>query len=686
MKSYASFLEGLYLSILRDVEGTYPRDAIEWSRDLSRLRSAMKYRGTRFFTVDLPSMGKHFDKCLSLEALTLSGLPFQGAQKRDSAIPGLFRGLLRKVFHDNGSIRSSVDITAVHFLRELYYAAKKLRQECPESAVFTTVADFFDVEHGCRRPTLEWDSDNLDTNGLGAKVGFSDLVATPETIPEQLQLFEEEQFSRSDVPCLTTLQRVCDWVVGGQFGPVNWTGLRPKHGPGAVADARVGRDDKYRFPHWPSKLEQIFPIQEYGYANLSAWEADHDNTLPTNWCPSQDNPEDSDVVDKSLKNSLSDILYRHHEPPSRLIAVPKTQKGPRLIASEPISHQWMQQALKRELECMVERSVLRHSISFASQEPSRRDALKSSRDGMRATIDLSSASDRLTCYVVERTFRSHGDLLSAFHAVRTRWLVNNIDKKRPKYTILRKFAPMGSALTFPVQSICYALFAISSVISTRNWEVTRASIETAARQVRVYGDDIIIPVDCYGVCVQLLTQLGLKVNTDKTFSRGKFRESCGMDAYAGEEVTPAYVLEVCDKTRPETVISTVEASNNFFKKGFWRTAEYLKSTVPKELRKHIPVVSPVSGAFGWTSFVGADISGCKSRYNKDLHRQEFRSLALRTRNAILPTDGWSSLHQFFTDNPSPLEKWEAGVRSKPKVSLSLRWVAADEAVRETLPA
>lgn len=721
MKSYASFLKGLYLHILRDVGREYPLDAVEWTRDHTRLLSCMENRGTRFFTVDLPAFGKHFDRCLDDGVLTLSNLPCQKAYKKGVVVPRLFRGLLRRVFHDNGVIRPSVDTTAVLFLRELYYAAKKLRQECEPAYVYQTVAEFYDVEKVCRRPTLEWDSDSIDVDALGSRIRFGETEAgandkDPSGTQESFSFIEETQLG-SPSPCLPLLQRVCDWVIGGQFGPVNWRDLRPKHGPGAVADARVGVDNKYRFPHWPNKLEQIFPIEEFGYANYTAWEEDqgfvssspslldtsqgmqtrlsesihtvHRMGRPVGLFPIE---RGNDLESEILQDYDGEVipLYRNHEPPSRLIAVPKTQKGPRLIASEPVCHQWMQQALKRELERMVGNSALRHTICFADQTPSRVAALDASRTGLRATIDLSSASDRLSCWTVERVFRSHSDLLCAFHAVRTRWLVNNIDKKSPKYVVLRKFAPMGSALTFPVQSVVYALMAITAVLHCRQWSLDKASLTAAARQVRVYGDDIIVPVDVVGVLSELLTELGLKVNSSKTFSRGNFRESCGMDAYNGVEVTPAYVLEVCDKTRPESVVSTVESSNNFFRKGFWDTAKYLQSTVPWEIRRRIPVVSSDSGAFGWASFTGDRYSGLKGRYNRHLQRAEVQVLILVSKMKYHSAGGWPSLLQYFTECPGDRtkveldylapQKRELGVGSRPKVSLNLRWVPAQAGV------
>jgi len=716
MKSYASFLEGLYLNILRDIESVYPQCAAEWSRDHSRLLSNLESRGTRFFTVDLPAMGKHFDQCLASGRLVPSGLPCQRPFKSGVAVPRLFRALLRRVFYDDGALRPDVDASAVLFLRQLYYAAKKLRQECEPTYVYKTVAEFYDVEKSCRRPTLEWDSDHFVVNGVGARVRFGETDGGPDNEDSeaaQPTLFPKEESASTTSPCLPLLQRVCDWVVGGQFGLVNWRDLRPKHGPGAVADARVGVDNKYQFPHWPRKLENIFPIMEYGYANYQAWEDAQGATSPfavssdggaglesrdtvreaavrhhllgdvlgngevkaTYSIPQKTSKRIDDAVSKRL-DAVRCTSSMAHEPPSRLIAVPKTQKGPRLIASEPVSHQWMQQALKRELERMVKQSVLGNSIVFDDQEPSRKAALEASRTGLRATIDLSSASDRLSCWTVERVFRSHGDLLQAFHAVRTRWLINTIDKKQPKYVILRKFAPMGSALTFPVQSIVYALVAITAVLHCRQWKLDKTSISSAARQVRVYGDDIIVPVDVAGVLTELLAELGLKVNLSKTFTTGNFRESCGMDAYAGVDVTPAYVLEVCDKTRPESVVSSVESSNNFFKKGFWHTANYIQSTVPSEIRKRIPTVSSGSGAFGFTSFVGDRYSGLKGRWNRTLQRPEVKCLSIRSRISKHSAGGWPSLLQYFTEEPDPMQAWESGVGSRPKVSLNLRWVSA----------
>ncbi len=648
-KSYVEFLKRLYGAILRDCAAAYPQFTNEWTRDHTRLLSIAEIEGSSFFTITLPAFGKHLEQALAAGTLSRSGLAHMRPYSNRTVIPRLFRALTCRVFSDSGELRTDVDIHAVRLLRQLCYAAKKLRMECKDATTYQAVADYFDIETKTRHPTLEWDADRLDFPAPGS-ISFRDGLQVDKSEPD---LFAVNSAAEPDPGLsnqLTTLQHVADRVISG-FGSVLRDRLRPKHGPGAVADLRGGVS-KYLFPSWPAKLEALFPADEFAFANITAWE-------------------------ETYEDARAQGKFSSHEPPCKLIAVPKTQKGPRLIASEPTSHQWIQQALKRELERMVAASPLKNCINFVDQSISGRAALQASQTGLQCTIDLSSASDRLSCWAVERFFRSNLDLLQHFHAARTRWLVNPIDKKQPKYVVLRKFAPMGCALTFPVQSIVYSIVAIAAVIHGRGWRVDKCSIESASRLVRVYGDDIIAPVDCFEGLTQVLAYLGLKVNTTKSFSTGFFRESCGVDAYAGEDVTPAYVLEAYSESRPESVGSVVECSNNFYQKGLWHTASWLKSTVPQRIAKAIPVVSADSGAFGWLAFQG-DFITQRKRWNNDLHREEAKVLTLSSKVRRSPIGGYESLLQYFTECPSPDVVWMAGVDSRPVLSLRHRWVPTRE--------
>jgi hypothetical protein len=223
-----------------------------------------------------------------------------------------------------------------------------------------------------------------------------------------------------DIAILDKIQRVSDLIIGSfdQLDPVSlsesWesagkgTGFR--HGPGAVAE-RLSQFEKSSFRSWPAKLDGVFPYHQCGVTTAT-------------------------VIRDRLTN---------HEVASRLIAVPKTSKGPRLIAAEPVAHQWCQQLVLRFLFEQCEKLFSRGNekgffIDFADQSKSSDMVLQASLDGQTATVDLSDASDRLTCWTVERIFRSNPSIVSALHAARTRYLRDDISKV-PSFLKLKKFAP-----------------------------------------------------------------------------------------------------------------------------------------------------------------------------------------------------------------------------------------------------
>lgn len=656
MKSYDIFLQGVLCAILDDVAQWYPEGATEWKRAQARLRSLVKTRGVRFLTVDLVAAGKHFDRCLEVGAYIPSKLPGQAARK-GLAVPRLFEGLLVRVFsRTSGKLRRNADICAISFVRQLYFAAKKIKMEAPEHATFNTVAEFFGIEKAQRSSSLPWGEDTLFGPGPVLQLHITDGLPEPRNTNEP----EFEFVSNSPKPklglresypgLLETIQQVAD-VVSSDLGWLEYSEITPRHGPGAVAD-KFG-ESKFDFPNWPAKLENSFPSSFFAYYREGSWLLDQDELGPR----------------------LSKA-----EPPSRLIAVPKTQKAPRLIAAEPTAHQWIQQGIMEQLISMMDKTVLVNCVSIRDQEPSRVLALSASIHRHLSTIDLSSASDRVSCWLVERMFRRNPRLLIAFHAVRTRWLLNLLDKKSSKHVVLRKFTTMGSALTFPVQSIIYAMICIGVDVWYRASVVTDGvrqpsidlsrlksgeflkRVNDSSRRVRVFGDDIIHPLSSTDLLIEVLSYLGLEVNIHKTFAASFFRESCGLDAYQGIEVTPCYVNEVPCDTEPETLVSVVESSNNFFLRGLWRTADFLVHALPPWFQRGIGVKAVGSGAFGLTSFVGADVGHLKLRWNDQLQHEEARAFtALPKGRKKRGIRGSAALLQYFTERPPPTAKWMNGV-------------------------
>jgi len=642
--SYVKSLQGLYRAILTDVTRTYPTYHREAERDLSRILLLMEKNGIAVLTMSFPEMGKHFDLCLASGLLTASGTMGFKPYRRSVKIPVLFKGIWLRVFHENGVLRENPDIDAILILRQLLFAAKKLRRECDEFRTAKAVQDYFRLDQSLRVPSLSWGGDRLDLTSIRNLSLFD--RCTEEREPD---LFDsDESGAQVGRQLLERVQQVADLVSTsiGWFDPTEW---RAKHGPGAVADAKLGKSSKYSFPTWPAKLDWFFPMDSFGFANASYW-MDHLDSE----CDSHVNRED----------------------PSRLIAVPKTQKGPRLIAAEPTAHQWAQQTIKDFLTVKVRKSPIGKSIRFNDQRPNQEFAKSASRTGSHWTIDLSSASDCVSCWLVERIFRANHTLLNALHAARTRWLVNQITSE-PKYHMMRKFAAMGAATTFPVQTYIYTIVCVAAMLDELHLPVNTTNIRRMSKQVRVFGDDIVVPHAVGKSVVQVLAYLGFKVNPSKTFGTGRFRESCGVECFAGYDVTPAYFLDIYAQSRSTTVATIVETSNNFYKKGFWVTAEWLKSTLPLLLQQELPVVKTVSGQFGLVSFSGSDVSHLRSRWNTNLQRLECRAVCLTTKQTRSQSGTSAELLQYFTEEPSPDTHWASGYAQRPTVLVTRRWVPSD---------
>lgn len=651
MKSYVIYLQGLYRAILSSIVEYDPTLRRDCERDASRLLSLVEQRGLPFFMVDLPAMGKHLDKSLSMERLTSSGLPGFRAYCKRSTIPRLFKGMWLRVFDDVGVLRADADVIMIRFLRQLLYVAKKVKVPCDDSKTWEHVHEFFQIDREIRSPSLNWDEDEFRIDDIhGLHIGDHDLLApAPLFDPDVTHDQQRGPTPQLDRRFADAVQRTADIVAAtlGGFNPSEW---RSKHGPGAVAD-RGHTQFKYDFPNWSAKLDAIFPMSHFGFSHYGHW------------------------VD-FVNNDGGHHSFRNHEPPSRLIAVPKTLKGPRLIASEPISHQWCQQTILDFLVGSLHKTPIASSIHFRDQRYNQDLARSASHTQSHATIDLSSASDRLSCWLVERIFRRNPTLVAAFHASRTRWVVNTIDRKSPQYHVLRKFACMGSACTFPVQSYVFAILAVSTLLHERGITPTIVSIRQAAKEVLVFGDDIIIPIDAWERLQGLLGDLGLKVNQSKTFGVGRFRESCGLDAFDGTDVTPTYSITYPDVSRPESITSSVETHNNFVKRGYYAVADYVKNQVHSLRRMPIANVPVGSGAFGWYDHNWLGNEHLRRRFNPKTQIVECRTTVVESKVDRKPTWGVSQLLQYFTEvRPVTFIQGDRiGVVGRPRTNIRAKWV------------
>lgn len=406
-----------------------------------------------------------------------------------------------------------------------------------------------------------------------------EIDCTPKRVRKALEGFKqdelvfEEAIPDDDVNYFINVSR-CLWdsIIGGDSSLAPFE-MIPKHGPGATQEGASG-NQKYRHYVWHDRLENYFPLLHTAFSNEGC--LDH---------------EDFQCVK---------VVSKEFEKPVRVITVPKTLKAPRIIAIEPVCQQYAQQAVAHALINVLERSPLTSGhLNFRNQEVNQRLALIASASEGYATLDLSSASDRVPYSLAIRMFDSNPDLQGAISACRS------TRAKLPTGEIihLKKFASMGSALCFPVEAMYFYTICVAALLRGYNLPVTYHNALRVSRYVYVYGDDIIVPSTYAPVVVDYLHKYYCKVGVDKSFWTGKFRESCGTDAYAGEVVTPTYIKQMPpdDKRHAKRLISWVKTSNLLYKRGYWRTSAFLIKKVEAILGE-LPILSPNAAGLGKVSF------------------------------------------------------------------------------------
>jgi len=379
-----------------------------------------------------------------------------------------------------------------------------------------------------------------------------------------------------DPAYLADFKRVSSMLFGDLFAKVDrdihWCRLTPKHGPGAVAD-RLSSNGKYRLRSWPLRLQQVMPAEDF--------------LLPSH--------RFSDELSKNFVEPGT-------ETPVRVITVPKTLKAPRIIAIEPTAMQYSQQALLRSiLDAFQEDGFLSRVIGFDDQDPNREMARLGSLTGALATLDLSEASDRVSNQHVRAMIEDFPALLQAVDGCRSR------KADVPGHGVIRiaKFASMGSALCFPFEAMVFLTLIFLGIERELSAPLSPSTIQSYKEQVRVFGDDLIVPRDYVLSVVDELHTFGYVVNTGKSYWTGRFRESCGREYYDGHDVSIVKVRQVFPTRRQDAsgIISLVSLRNQLYWAGLWETVKRLDRKIEK-LLIHFPVVSPTSPLLGRESVLG----------------------------------------------------------------------------------
>lgn len=204
---------------------------------------------------------------------------------------------------------------------------------------------------------------------------------------------------------------------------------------------------------------------------------------------------------------------------SELRVVPKKATCGRTINIEPDLNIFVQLGQG----ALIRHQLLLFGLDLNTQAINQELAKRASIDDSLCTMDISGASDSVSRSLVWLMLPyAWADFL---HFSRTDFV--NIDGCERE---MAKWSCMGNGYTFELETLIF-------------YSVLLGCCEYFGYghdQVIAYGDDLIFPSEFNDLVQRTLEFLGFKVNPEKTFGKGSFRESCGVDCFLGHNVRPIF--------------------------------------------------------------------------------------------------------------------------------------------------
>lgn len=396
--------------------------------------------------------------------------------------------------------------------------------------------------------------------------------------------------------------------------------IRPCHGTGATACRTKNHEKWHKLRYFP-KLDDYFSYPDYFFYNSAH------------------------LVDELERLVEAEVSV----PRARICLVPKDSRGPRIISCEPAELMYIQQGLMRKLyKCIENHPLTRSFVNFEDQTINRSLAREASITGELATIDLSEASDRVSLQLIRALFPNNWvEALEACRSEETMLPSGEVVK-------LNKFAPMGSSVCFPVEALVF-------------WAIADATLRIAEPRKRnsvyVYGDDIIVDSSLCQHVMDGLEAVGLKVNRDKSYFRGNFRESCGGDFFCGTEVTPVRVRKFIGSSKTSAITDS-DLCNNFIAKFGLEESMPIIDLIMEAQAIPFPF-SPLK----LPACVQAEVRASndvhfRRRWNNDLQRYEHRIPQLYTRAFARREAAWCELLRKELTRDVPSSPWAKSLRLK----------------------
>lgn len=371
-----------------------------------------------------------------------------------------------------------------------------------------------------------------------SKINFKGVGLEESSLQDYL-VFENEtsNFDISGIePYIPALQSIItNWLKDWEYD-----GFCSKHGSGSVADTNKDKVSKYLNFATDDLLYDLYH-------------------------------NDVEVVDSVLPFGS---WCRKLDRTSQLVFVPKNITKLRSISMEPVTLQYLQQGCMNSLYTFFRtHKSLNKILKLEDQSQNKALAYQGSITNDIATIDLSHASDSVNWDLVKALFAGVPQLLRWLHATRsTHTMLPNGERLE-----LSKYAPMGSALCFPIESLIFAAIAQLSIRLAREKALDRdndTGIRSKYTYFSVYGDDIIIPSYAGDECISLLKLCGFTPNDTKSYLEGPFKESCGGNYFCGYDITaikyaPSFDTNYKNNVSPEAYTALCSYANLAYERGYY---------------------------------------------------------------------------------------------------------------------
>lgn len=260
---------------------------------------------------------------------------------------------------------------------------------------------------------------------------------------------------------------------------------------------------------------------------------------------------------------------------NRITFVPKNSTTDRTIAVEPSGNVMLQAGVGS----YIKDRLVPFGINLRDQSKNQHFAyLGSLPDQVDefSTIDLKMASDTLS-------FETVRDLLP------WEWFAFLCDLRCERGSLTmpdgsvqdveyEKFSSMGNGYTFELESLIF--YALARAVMEEDGFTGRTH-----SHLSVFGDDVVCRKSFTGNIISIYSFYGFKINLEKSFVEGNFKESCGRDFLCGEDVRPFFL-----RRKVKTLTDLHFVCNSIMYKSMvhetsvhWGAYEFLFNCIPPKL-------------------------------------------------------------------------------------------------------